>query len=501
MGIPYYFYTLTKSYGNIITNVLPINPDIYCMDFNGVIHPICAKLATNDEEKIIKELYIKVEQDIMLLKPKKTMICIDGIVPVAKMIQQRKRRYLTVYRNKIDNIKPIWDTNAITPATNFMNKLDTYFKKQIRYNTTDSEIIFSGSNEYGEGEHKIFKKLCAEKQDINIIINGLDADLIILCLLSHRKNIFLMRQQDNKDDMFVNINNLRDAIIKELTKRWQIPTIDDNYSNDAKNVIESYCVMCSLLGNDFIPHILTLNLKTDGLDRLISLTGNSYNTIGLLVQDSTINYMVLSDILQQLAKTEDKDIYKETERYIKNRYHNTQTGLKSDYYAIKNKDPIASDIYSDIEKWRNVYYKKIFNTNIAIDSSVINSACNQYIIGIYWTYAYYKDKPYDNTWYYPYTYPPTIKDISNYTLGNPEPVLKNKQVPLVPIIQLMIVLPFESKHLIDTRYQKYMEDTKYGLYHLYPKSYNIHTYMKTHLWECAPCLPNINIDYIKNNIL
>ena len=55
MGIPYYFYTLTKTYSDILLDKLPCNPDIYCMDFNGVIHPVCAKLATADEELIIKE--------------------------------------------------------------------------------------------------------------------------------------------------------------------------------------------------------------------------------------------------------------------------------------------------------------------------------------------------------------------------------------------------------------------------------------------------------------
>jgi 5'-3' exonuclease len=120
MGIPYYFYTLTKTYGNIITNTLPCNPDIYCLDFNGVIHPICAEHITTtkkiNEEDLIKDLYNKVEKDIKKYDPKKTLICVDGIVPLAKMIQQRKRRYLTVYKNKIDKKDVIWDTNSITPG-------------------------------------------------------------------------------------------------------------------------------------------------------------------------------------------------------------------------------------------------------------------------------------------------------------------------------------------------------------------------------------------------
>ncbi len=33
MGIPYYFYSLTKKYQNILDNNKPARTDIYCIDF------------------------------------------------------------------------------------------------------------------------------------------------------------------------------------------------------------------------------------------------------------------------------------------------------------------------------------------------------------------------------------------------------------------------------------------------------------------------------------
>lgn len=503
MGIPYYFYTLTKSYHNIVSNVQPINPDIYCLDFNGIIHPVAAKIVSSvekvKEDYIIEQLFQKVESDILAIKPRKTIICIDGIAPVAKMIQQRKRRYLTVYRNKIDNVDVKWDTNCITPGTQFMKNLNTYFKKNIRYNTLPTNIVFSGSDESGEGEHKIFTFLQKEHIDSSVMINGLDADLIILCLMSHRKNIFLMREKDPEENTYVSIDHLRTAILRELAKKWKIPDHEDAYSDDAKDTIESYCVMCSLLGNDFIPHLLTLNLKTNGLEKLISCAGTTYASHGMLVQSSKINYMALCDILQQLAKNENQEICEETQKYIKKIFH-ANGKLNSDFYALKYKDEVANKIYSNISNWRHTYYKHIFYTNTSIDSSVISMACENFIKGIYWTYAYYKKYDYDNTWYYPYAYPPTLKDIANYVIGNTEPVMVKSSVELTSIMQLLIVLPVESKHLVEKKYQKMMESTTSGLYHLYPREYKIHTFLKTHLWECAPILPTINIDYLRNHI-
>ena len=49
MGIPYYFYHLTKKYQNIIVNELPNNIDNYFIDFNGVIHTECAKLLNEND--------------------------------------------------------------------------------------------------------------------------------------------------------------------------------------------------------------------------------------------------------------------------------------------------------------------------------------------------------------------------------------------------------------------------------------------------------------------
>jgi 5'-3' exonuclease len=254
--------------------------------------------------------------------------------------------------------------------------------------------------------------------------------------------------------------------------------------------------MCSLLGNDFIPHLLTLKLKSNGLDRLIRYTGDSYEIYGLLVKDNNINYGALVDIIQRISKTEDVDIVEECKRYIGYRLTNTNNMKASEYYAMKNKDNLASIIYTDQSKWKQNYYKLIFGTNIQTDSSVVSSACLNYITGIYWTYAYYKRHDYDDTWYYPYTYPPVIKDIANHLVGNNAPIVSNNRVKIDPNIQLLIVLPRESRHLVADKYKKFFDDVKHGMKHLYPIEYKIQTFLRTHLWECEPVLPTINIQYI-----
>jgi len=483
MGIPYYFYYLTTKYNDIIIKSLPDKIDIYAIDFNGIIHPEAAK--ETNEEQLIKNLWDKINGYYDLYKPNKLLICIDGVAPFAKIIQQRKRRYLTYFKNKIDKISTKWDTNAISPGTNFMNKLNSFIEEQI----TNDNYIFSGSNEAGEGEHKIFK-LINEINEIrgfdeneNIIINGLDADLIILSLISGRNNIYLMRE--NRGIItYVNINNLKSAIIKELRPKWHI--------EEDKDLIESYCVMCSILGNDFIPHILNLNIKSGGLDRLINITEIAIRMYGSLVENNKINQRTLSDIFNQIAENEDADIIPLVSKELERKPRDFT--LLSQEYGIKFKDETLNLMNNNSKKWRYYYYKNLFDINITIDGTSIISS--NYIKGIYWTYNYYKKMDIDYTWYYPYNYPPTVKDISNYLKVNNIEEIKSKGEFLKPEIQLLLILPINSIDLIDDKYKKYMTDISMGLKHLYPIEYKIQTLFKTHLWECCPILPIINIDKI-----
>lgn len=506
MGIPYYFYSLTQKYQNILVTsdtILKIDNELLCLDFNGIIHTVIQNLIKDnifDETKYIHAIWEKVYTYVSLFKPQNLLICIDGVAPLAKMSQQRKRRYLNIMKNKIDNHNSNWDTNAITTGTNFMNKLNTYIKTKVKYNTSDVSIVFSGCDENGEGEHKIFSKLALYNIDNkNILIHGLDADLIILSLMSHKHNIYLVRENMQGQYTYLNINELRSAIIKELVLVWNLnhAIYEDLFSEDSRNLIESYCVMCSILGNDFLPHLCTVNIKTDGIEKLLKSTKSSIINHGMLISEGLINHECLSNILIELAKSEDSDMHSECEKYIKKTIH-SQTEYPSDLYAVKHKDPLLHLIYNNPTKWRHEYYRSLFGTNITHCSLVVSQACENYLKGIYWTYAYYKKYDIDHYWYYPYTFPPTIKDIANYCIANKRPEILKVGDYVSCYIQLLIVLPKTSKHLLNDRYKKYMDDINYGLYHMYPDKYIIQTFLKTHLWECNPVLPTINIKYILN---
>ena len=120
MGIPSYFSYIIKNYSNIIRNKKSlienkiVMTDLY-MDCNSIIYDAVYSLEKNNstiaknliEPTIINNVIKKIDDYIRFIKPTSTVfITFDGVAPVAKMEQQRTRRYKSAHMSKI-NILPI----------------------------------------------------------------------------------------------------------------------------------------------------------------------------------------------------------------------------------------------------------------------------------------------------------------------------------------------------------------------------------------------------------
>ena len=87
MGIPYYFFHLTKKYRNIILSKLPSDISIYAIDFNGIIHPEAHKELLNpNKDGLYLNLWNKILEYDTTYKPERMLICVDGVAPLAKII-------------------------------------------------------------------------------------------------------------------------------------------------------------------------------------------------------------------------------------------------------------------------------------------------------------------------------------------------------------------------------------------------------------------------------
>ena len=103
MGIPSYFRRILQKYPGVISKHPPPQVKALCFDFNCLIYhcyhnldyqKMLPKSLVERQRELIQEVLKYTKHIIDIVKPRKSvMICIDGVVPMAKMHQQRLRRY------------------------------------------------------------------------------------------------------------------------------------------------------------------------------------------------------------------------------------------------------------------------------------------------------------------------------------------------------------------------------------------------------------------------
>jgi 5'-3' exonuclease len=113
MGIPFYFASLIKAHKNVVSRLrAKLQPSILAVDFNCLIHNYMDD--ARPVESVVEAL-IKILDETC--QPQLLYIAMDGLVPYAKIVQQRYRRF------RISEAG-VFDRNQISPGTPYMKELD-----------------------------------------------------------------------------------------------------------------------------------------------------------------------------------------------------------------------------------------------------------------------------------------------------------------------------------------------------------------------------------------
>lgn len=526
MGVPYYFRYITTNYNRCVVEKLNDKRIILYFDFNGLIYDAKLSLTLeNINKKIVIEYHIT-EKVLEILTNKinsigfnkidTIYIAVDGVAPMAKMMQQRQRRYKSVKESEmIQNLNKeygktsnriIWDTNAITPGTKFMERLNfalDFYAIRIREVFPNINIIIDNSNNPGEGEHKLLQHMCMNKDndiDKNKVIYGLDADLLILTMLKGFPNTYLFREStyypfkvdEHIEYLYMDMSEVR----KEIMIDFGI----SEYQN-SDNAFQDYIFLTFLLGNDFIPNLFILKIQKDGFEYMRDIYKKGLRQFKrFLISDNGIDLEFLSFIVYGLYKNENKLLYDHSTEITRWRpfinpkldeYERKKTLLGYYPYYVRENDSIQLGNNGWIERFNKYWLGS--NDSKLLDDIVIN-----YIEGLEWIFSYYKNGCKNWFWYYKYSVAPTLYNlyqcIENMRKQNKyiNGLVKNQSftsLEALNVYQLIVVIPKKSIKVIPKKYRELFIKQEFA--YLFPSDFKLLTLFKKFYHECYAVLPKI----------
>ena len=532
MGVPGFYVWLTRKYKHtrgLTSKELPEKIDYFLIDANCLIHPICFKVRSNNpkiidinqlEQLMINEVIIYFEKIINTIDPKKGIyLAIDGVAPMAKIKHQRTRRFKSIADKKtIDNIKkkhnrqldPYWNNSAITPGTIFMEKL--HQKILQWYTTLNRDIIYSSYLTPGEGEHKLLQFINTYPHH-SYAIYGLDADLIFLSLASKSTTVYLTRDkiEDNTDELiYVSIKIMKGLLVETIKSSSNSNKYKSQIDLNIDKIIIDFIFICYFLGNDFLPHFMSINIHLNGLDNILKAyidsmhsVYNKYNKIMYLVEDNyKIEYKIFRRFIANLANKEDEIIkensMKRTLHEEKNNNPYDREMYRLDNILFKIEDPIQLG-HGSFSEYRKRYYKHYWNLEDDQIEDFAKKLVKEYLYGLKWVLHYYFIECPSWDWFYPYDHAPFITDIYTYiNVININKIIFELGKPLLPFMQLLTVLPKQSSFLLTSPLKDIVSDNKSEIAYMYPTTIVQDFINKRKFWMGIPLLPQINIKLIKD---
>jgi 5'-3' exonuclease len=261
------------------------------------------------------------------------------------------------------------------------------------------------------------------------------------------------------------------------------------------------------MGNDFLPHFPSMNIRTHGIQVLLDIyrmyIGNKPDTY-IINRDNTIQWKHVNKLVSEIAKREHELLtieYGLRHKLSKKRYPLSTEQDKNDYFqnvpTIYRMDEFY--ISPDNSQWEDRYYKTLFNC--PRDKQNISNICTNYMEGLEWVFKYYSIGCPHWKWKYNYHYPPLFADLCKYVphfhtefIHDKTTVTSFPHVPFSHFTQLSYVLPPQNHDLLPSKITDFL---KKNYKHLYVDDIQFQWAFCRYFWEAHPTLPAISLELLE----
>jgi 5'-3' exoribonuclease 1 len=412
-----------------------------------------------------------------------------------------------------------FDSNCITPGTDFMLKLSIALQRWVEFKMTSdpfwkdgASVIVSGPDVPGEGEHKVSQlpALGVQSQSEYLrstlhqvmdfiretreavlkgsfaiedpqrefwgpnythVLYGLDADLIMLGLVTHEPSFMLLREKmsvvmagrgrnkfrkkkdmleyDKSDFEVLDLNSLRQMLAIQFRKFADPGMLRAPF--DLNRIIDDFVFMCMLVGNDFLPHCPHLEIDSGAISMMMSNYVDLLPEWGdYLTKKEKIHPQRFEQLMYQLS------VYEE-EHFKRRGYEENEPGWKlsadeenerEDFYGsyysgeptpaaaarANRKDGTPPDAEdqpmaptgnrafrrkhpgSNSRSYRDFYYEAKLGWKPSDRNRTLfrrREHVREYLEGLHWVLNYYHNGCRSWDWFFPYLYSPLATDMVN----------------------------------------------------------------------------------------